>query len=202
MSLGYDIKVETKEDFNQIAKEIEKELQKQLYGGAVAAVSDAVAKELRDVLGFHIRHDVYDAYEPKGLIHYERRSEHRGLGTSLLESADEDHAQSIFKLESNGSWTTGIRYEPTAEHEHYEWSEPDLELDRLISRIEKKEPPYNYEPRTGKIPKRPFWQEFVTEMIEGGRFAKTVEEILKEKGIAEPGDSITGVIRDESDGNY
>ena len=202
MSLGIDIKMEVQGDFRQIANDVERDLQKQLYGGAVAAVNDAVVTELRDVLGFHIRHDVYEAYEPKGLIHYERRSKHRGLGTSLLESADEDHAQSIFKLESGGKWVSGISYEPTAEHENYEWSEPDLEPDRLISRIENKDPPYNYEPRRGKIPKRPFWQEFVTEMIEGGRFAKTVEEILKEKGIAEPGDSITGVIRDESDGNY
>ena len=202
MGLGYDINVEVREGFNQISKEVEKELQKKLYGGAVAAVSSAVATELRDVLGFHIRHDVYDAYEPTGLIHYERRSENSGLGTSLLESADEDNAQSIFKLESNGSWTSGIRYEPTAEHENYEWSDPDLEPDRLISRIEKKDPPYNFEPKKGKIPKRPFWQEFVAEMIEGERFAKTVEEILKEKGIAEPGDSITGVVREESDGNY
>lgn len=203
MSLGYDIKVETKEDFHQIAKEIENDLQRQLYGGAVAAVNEAVVSDLREVLRRHIRDDVYGMYEPSpdAEIKYLRRSEHTGMGTSLLESADEKHAKSLFELKSGGVWVSGISYEPTGEHENMEWSDPDIEPDRLISRIENKVPPYNFEHKR-KIPKRPFWQNFVEEMIEGGQFARTVEEILKEKGIAEPGDTIMGVTRDESDGNY
>ena len=202
MSLGIEMKVEAKEDFNQIAKEVEKDLQRQLYGGAVAAVNEAVVAELREILRRHIRDDVYGRYTPQGEMKYLRRSEHQGLGTSLRESADEDHAKSIFNMKSGGVWESGICYEPTAEHENAEWSDPDLEPDRLISRIENKDPPYHFEPKKRKIPKRPFWQNFVEEMIEGGQFARTVEEILKEKGIAEPGDVISGIIRDESDGNY
>ena len=52
------------------------------------------------------------------------------------------------------------------------------------------------------IPERPFWQNFIEELIEGGRLERTVEAELKRRGIAEPGDHITGVIRDDADGNY
>ena len=202
MGVDFDIKVEAQGDFNQIAKEVEKDLQRQLYESTVAKVHDAVVSESREVLQRHIRDDVYGMYQPQGELHYIRRSDKTGLGTSLLESADEKHAKSIFQLKSGGVWESGIRYEPTGEHANFEWSDPDLEPDRLIGRIEKKDPPYNFEPKKRKVPKRPFWQNFVEEMIEGGQFAQTVEKILKEQGIAEPGDTITGVTRDESDGNY
>lgn len=203
MSIGIDVKVVVTSTAEQIQKEVETDVQRQLFAGnAVVKVHEAVVTELRDVLGFHIRHDVYEAYTPTGEVHYKRRKDNGDFGTSLLKSADKDHAESIFDLEHGGRWKSGIRYEPTAEHENWRWSDPDLKPDELIGRIEKKEPQYNFNPIRGEIPDRPFWQDFVTEMIEGGRFASTLEKILKEQGIAEPSDTITGITRDSSDGNY
>lgn len=196
MGVNFGITMRAEIDPSKLQKEVEKELSVQIYGKTVVPVSQGVFAEMRDALEEHIKSDVYAEWEPSK---YLRRSEHTGMGTSLLESAE--NAQAIYKKDGY-KWTSGLRYEPTAEHDNPEWSDPDMEPDRLIGRIEKKIPPYIYEPIRGEIPKRPFWQNFVTEMIEGGRLARTVETILKEKGIAEPGDSIRDVLREESDGNY
>ena len=176
---------------------IEKEAKLILNAKVSREISNTVYADMKEALEQHVKDDVYRSYYPEK---YLRRSEKPSFGTSLLKSAETAKQIGPFDY-STMEWVTGLDYEPTGEHENYEWYGVDGDL--LIGRIEKKEPPYQYEPRNGKgIPERPFWQNFIEELIEGGRLERTVEAELKRRGIAEPGDHITGVIRDSSDGNY
>lgn len=178
-------------------EEIEKEAKLILNAKASREISNAVYADMKEALEQHVKDDVYRSYYPEK---YLRRSENPSFGTSLQKSAETAKQIGPFDY-STMEWVGGLDYEPTGEHENSEWYGVDGDL--LIGRIEKKEPPYQYEPRKGKgIPKRPFWQLFVEELIEGGRLERTVEAELKRLGIAEPGDHITGVIRDDADGNY
>jgi hypothetical protein len=181
---------------------IEKEAKLILNAKVGEEISNAVYADMKDALEEHIRDDVYShaIYEPKT---YLRRSEHRGMGVSLRKAVTKkEYTQQIGPFDyATMEWVAGLSYEPTGKHENLDWYGVDGDL--LIGRIEKKEPPYQYEPRKGKgIPERPFWQNFIEELIEGGRLERTVEAELKRRGIAEPGDHITGVIRDDADGNY
>lgn len=181
---------------------IEKETKLILNAKVSKEISNAVYADMKDALEEHIRDDVYShaIYEPKT---YLRRSEHRDMGVSLREAvSNKEYTQQIGPFDyATMDWVAGLSYEPTGEHENAEWN--GVHGDALIGRIEKKEPPYQYEPKKGKeIPKRPFWQNFIEELIEGGRLERTVEAELKRLGIAEPEDHITGVIRNDADGNY
>ena len=176
---------------------IEKEAKLILNAKVGREISNAVYADMKEALEQHIKDDVYRSYYPQ---EYLRRSENPSLGTSLLKSAETAKQIGPFDY-STMELVAGLEYEPTGEHDNSAWYGVDGDL--LIGRIEKKEPPYQYEPRKGKgIPKRPFWQMFVEELIEGGRLERTVEAELKRLGIAEPSDHITGVIRDGADGNY
>lgn len=182
-------------------EEIEKEVKLIFNAKASREISNAVYADMKEALEQHVKDDVYAMYpRPKEYI---RRYDDSNMGISLVKSIyTKPYGQQIGPFDySTIEWVTGISYEPTGKHENQEWS--DLDGDKLISRIEKKNPPYNWEPKTGPaIPERPFWQLFVEELIEGGRLERTVEAELKRLGIAEPGDHITGVIRDDADGNY
>lgn len=164
-------------------------------------LANVVYADMKDALESHIKEDVYWEYTPKK-HGYERRSEDPRRGTSLIAAVeDEDYTKQLEPYDySVGAVVAGLSYEPTGEHENRWWS--DTDGDELIGRIEKKDPKYNWEPKDGSLKKRPFWQNFVEEMIEGGRFARVIEEELKRRKIAEPTDHIDGVTRDNSDGNY
>lgn len=178
-------------------EELSREAGSLLSAAVARQVSEAVFSEMRDSLDSHVRDDVYGApYTPK---EYVRRSQHPEYGTSLRKSAQE--AESIGPVDyETMEWAAGLRYEPTGEHEHKAWSE--LDGDELIGRIEKKDPAYTFESKKKPIPKRPFWQNFVWDQIEGGEIEKTLDRVLKELGIAEAGDKIDGVIRGDEDGKY
>ena len=182
-------------------EEAEREARLVFSAAKARELSNAVYADMKEALEIHIRSDVYKAYDPK---QYKRRSDDPRRGISLAESVvDDRYTKQIGPFDYTiGYAVAGLSYEPTGEHtETWRWS--DTSGDELIGRIERKDPPYNWEPKKGpKIPERPFWQLFVEEMIEGGRFARVVEEELKRMGIAEPTDHITGVIRDDADGNY
>ena len=180
--------------------EIEKEARKIITAAKGRAISNAVYADMKEALEAHIRSDVYKGYYPKM---YKRRSDEPRRGISLAESVtDQRYTKQIGPFDyASMELVAGLSYEPTGEHdETWRWS--DASGDALIGRIEKKDPPYNWEPKKEKIPERPFWQLFIEEMIEGGRFARTVEAELKKLGIAEPEDHITGVTRQNEDGNY
>jgi len=179
---------------------IEKEVKLILNAKVGREISNAVYSELKNTLEQHIKDDVYREYSPKEYI---RRSENPSMGISLYQAvSEEQYTHQIGPFDySSMEWVAGISYEPTGQHENILWS--DLSGDELIRRIETKRPPYNWEPRKPPlIPKRPFWHRFVKEMIEGGRFAEVIERELKERGIMEPGDRVTGVTRQSGDGNY
>lgn len=181
-------------------EQIEKEARTILTPSKGRQLSNAVYADMKEALEMHIRSDVYKGYYPKM---YKRRSDEPRRGISLAESVTDDrYTKQIGPFDFKAmELVSGLSYEPTGKHEEtWRWS--DANGDELIGRIEKKDPPYNWEPKKEKIPERPFWQLFVEEMIEGGRFARTVEAELKRLGIAEPEDHITGVIRQNEDGNY
>lgn len=183
-------------------EEIEKEAKRLFTVSVARELSNAVYADMKAALEDHIREDVYREYTPKK-NGYERRSKDPRRGVSLLASVeDEAYTKQLDPLDyTTGNVIAGLSYEPTGEHkDNWRWS--DANGDELIGRIEKKDPKYNWEPRDGSLKERPFWQNFVTEMIEGGRFARVVEEELKRMGIAEKTDHITGVTRENADGNY
>lgn len=158
-----------------------------------AQITEAVNEYARNALADHVQSDVYDGpYQPR---EYLRRSDTPVYGKSLKQSAYE--AKGIGPADG-GNWVAGIDYEPTGEHANYEWDTADG--DRLIGRIEHKSPMYTYYPKFGHIPDRPFWTNFVEEMIEGGGFDEAVITALQEQGfeIESAGD----VIRESGDGNY
>lgn len=179
---------------------IEKETRLILNAMVAREVSNAVYGEMKDALEQHIKDDVYREYSPKEYI---RRSKDSNMGVSLRKAVfEKEYTQQIGPYDyTTMDWVAGLSYEPTGKHENIMWA--DLDGDELIRRIERKDPPYNWEPIKGpKIPERPFWQLFIEELIEGGRFARVVERELKERGIMEPGDRVTGVTRQNEDGNY
>lgn len=161
-------------------------------------ITEAMFADMKEALESHIVGDVYDAYNP---TKYKRRSEHEGMGVSLLESAEKATQLGQRGWIFGSEWGVGLGYEPNGMHENWEWAD-DISSDKLIGRIENKNPAYHFNPRKGEIPKRPFWQKFVEEMIEGGRFERVLEKELKLRKIAEPGDHITGIIRQSEDGVY
>lgn len=179
---------------------IEKEAKTFFTASVARELANVVYADMKEALEQHIREDVYQEYpDPKM---YKRRKDDPRRGTSLLASVDDvNYTKQIGPFDyTTGQVVAGLSYEPTGEHENWRWS--DASGDDLIGRIEKKDPKYNWEPKNGEIPKRPFWQRFVEEMIEGGRFARVVEAELKRRGIAEMTDHITDVVRDNADGNY
>lgn len=181
-------------------EDIEKEAMKILTPSKWREISNAVYADMKDALDSHIQSDVYHEYIPKM---YKRRRDDPRRGISLAESVeDERYTKQIGPFDyASMELVAGLSYEPTGQHEEtWRWS--DTNGDKLIGRIEKKDPPYNWEPKGEKIPERPFWKRFVEEMIEGGRIERILETELKRLGIAESTDHITGVIRQSEDGNY
>lgn len=194
---GFGVKIEASG-----FESIEKETRMILNAKVGKEISNAVFADMKDALEEHIRDDVYShaIYKP---TKYLRRSDDSNMGVSLRKAvSEEEYTQQIGPYDyATMDWVAGLSYEPTGKHEHEEWS--DTNGDALIGRIERKDPPYNWEPIKGpKIPERPFWQLFIEELIEGGRFAHVIERELKERGIMEPEDRVTGVTRQSEDGNY
>lgn len=180
-------------------EELKKEVKNGVLRNHIQGISAAVCSELKDTLWRHVKEDIYHEYSPK---EYLRRKDHPKFGTSLLQSAEDAEPLGEGGFYLNGEWIAGIRYEPSTEHKISRWSD-GISSNELIGRIEKKEPAYNWEPKNGpKIPERPFWQNFVEEMIEGGGFERVLERELKKRKIAEPDDLITGVVRESEDGIY
>ncbi len=169
----------------------------ELIGASVYAL-EKVEEVTTETLRKHIDSDVYRAYKPKI---YERRSDDPSLGTPL-----NDMGKNVTQFKPFGgktsdtsfSVTGGISYDPTGEHQNSEWS--DVNENALIGRIERKSPPYNWEPKNGRLKPRPFWQNTVSEMTDGGEAERAIIWAFGEKGIELDMDS--GVERESSDGDY
>lgn len=171
---------------------LERELKSPFTRVDWARVGIALNSAMRDKLEEHIKRDVYDAYTP---IEYIRRSKKPSMGTPLT---DMDVNSSIHAgLDAGGTFTFQFRYHPTGIHDNVMWS--DESGDGLIGRIEKFEPPYNWTPKRKTLNERPFWQEFVEDMVDNGGIANVLAQTLSGLGYETNPGTVT---RTPDDGRY
>lgn len=161
-------------------------LEKQVKN-AFRASRQALADDMRSCLQDHVEYDVYSKFQP---IEYVRRGESGGL-------ADMGVSATVYSDERDGGMNLTLLYQPGgAADGEGEPVDPHVDGDDLIDRIEKRDPEYNW---TRKPPKRPFFSNFVQEMIDGGRAEET---LVRAMNAAEPTLELTesgGVIREETD---
>lgn len=156
-------------------------------GKLVGSAMNDVGTDMQDALARHIETDVYEAYSP---VSYKRRSENGGLGTPLNDMNANSH------IYNHGAGVS-IEYKPTGGHANEAWHTADG--DALTRRLETKSPPY-FKRAQGRVPPRPFWQEFVDEVVDGGMaehfFAAAMRRLGEE--VTEDGN----LVRDANDGVY
>lgn len=161
---------------------------------ALAKANAAVKEAMRDSLARHLETDMYGEYDPKM---YERRGENGGmLGQAI-------HLDSAIAGMVSDSTRATINYKPSGDHPTVSgWHKVDG--DDLIGRIEKHDPEYNWLPRKGKkIPNRPFWQNFVDEMVDsGGMEVAWMNAMLEALPDGWKLDMDKGVEREANDGSY
>lgn len=148
-------------------------------------------EDMRACLTEHIVDDVYDAYDPD---YYTRR-----LSDGGLLDIPKNTAASPPPFVSGDGVEIELQYEPDGATDG-DGNEIDYHVDGdgLINRIEKKNPPYNWRMANTRIPARPFFRNFVEEMI-GGRAEKTMVFGMNAAdpalGVAADG----GVVRESED---
>ena len=161
-------------------------LEKQVKN-AFRASRQTLADDMRLCLQDHVEYDVYSKFQP---IEYVRRGESGGL-------ADMRASATVYSDERDGSMNLTLLYQPSgAADGEGEPVNPHVDGDDLIDRIEKRDPEYNW---TRKPPKRPFFSNFVQEMIDGGRAEET---LVRAMNAADPSLGLTedaGMIREEDD---
>lgn len=190
------------------------------YGDALPAdkmqrIAEHVGNEMKDTLAHRIEEDVYKEYTPRV---YPRRSEHSGYGTPL---DDMEKNVMLFPKSIPGKAEITFSYKPDGSHTgtfgdfyddnkllriHKKASDPikpnPVHGDDLIRRIETGKG-YDYRPSSKTAhpftEPRPFWANFVAEMLEGGGFDDALKQAFKAEGI-----EITDVHteRESADGNY
>lgn len=152
-------------------------------------------EDMRACLTEHIVDDVYDAYDPD---YYTRR-----LSDGGLLDIPKNTAGSPPPFVSGDGVEIELQYEPDgATDGNGRALDPHLDGDELIGRIEKKDPDYDWPTdRVGGkslLPERPFFRNFVEEMI-GGRAEKTMVFGMNAAdpalGVAADG----GVVRESED---
>lgn len=153
---------------------------------AFRASRPALAEEMRQCLREHVVEDVYDKLVPE---EYVRRRGTKGL-------ADMNASATVYSDERDGGMNLTLLYHPSgATDGEGESIDPHVDGDDLINRIEKKDPEYNWR---RKPKKRPFFRNFVEEML-GGRAEET---LVRAMNGADPTLELVGdmgMIRDEDD---
>lgn len=153
---------------------------------AMAKAMDDVGADMQEALARHIETDVYPAYSPKM---YERRYDNGGLVAQARSAKVYNHGAGV-----------SLEYKPDGTHPTVSgWHKVDG--DDLIGRIEKHSPEYNWLPKRGKqIPNRPFWQNFVDEMVDEAELERFFVNAMKAQGFEiEIGG---GIERESQDGQY
>ncbi len=154
---------------------------------AFRASRKALADDMRLCLQDHVEADVYDKFQP---AEYVRRREDGGL-------ADMQASATVYSDERDGGMNLTLLYQPSgAADGEGEPVDPHVDGDDLINRIEKKDPEYNWR---RKPPKRPFFSNFVQEMVDSGRAEET---LVRAMNGADPTLELAadmGVIREEDD---
>ena len=168
--------------FEQDMAALEKQV-KDAFRGSRKVLADDMRLCLQD----HVEADVYDKFQP---TEYVRRGEDGGL-------ADMQASATVYSDERDGGMNLTLLYHPSgAVDGEGNDVDPHVDGDDLITRIEKKDPEYNWR---RKPPKRPFFSNFVQEMVDGGRAEETLVRAMNAAdptlGMAESG----GVIREEDD---
>lgn len=165
-------------------------LEKQVKDAALTA-GRILQEDMRSCLTEHIVEDVYDAYTPD---YYARRMSDGGLL-----DIDKNTAGSPLPSLSAAGVEIELQYEPDGRTDgNGEPVEPHLDGDELISRIEKKDPHYNWNVDERSIPERPFFRSFVEEMLDG----RAEETLVRAMNGADPTLELaedTGMIREEDD---
>lgn len=153
---------------------------------AFRASRPALAEDMRQCLREHVVEDVYDKLEPE---EYVRRRGTKGL-------ADMNASATVYSDERDGGMNLTLLYHPSgATDGNGEPIDPHVDGDDLINRIEKNDPAYNW---SGKPKNRPFFRNFVEEMLDG----RAEETLVRAMNGADPTLELTedmGMIRDEDD---
>lgn len=153
---------------------------------AFRASRPALAEEMRQCLREHVEEDVYAKVQP---TKYVRREDNGGL-------IDMSANATVYSDERDGGMNLTLLYHPSgATDGEGESIDPHVDGDDLINRIEKKDPEYNWR---RKPKKRPFFRNFVEEML-GGRAEET---LVRTMNGADPTLGLAadmGMIRDEDD---
>ncbi len=150
---------------------------------ATQAGLTAVGSELTKQLQKHIQQDVYEAYEP---VSYRRRVDFGG-GIPIISSENMDLKLAPFSLT--------FTYEPSGKNANYLTSKY-VDGDKLIDAIENSD--YNWK-GTEDIPKRPFWNGFVDEMVGANGQAETI--LVKAMNQAQPDLQVKADGKIQQDGN-
>lgn len=175
-----------------------------------------VNAEMQKALQKHIETDVYKAYIPS---EYERRSDNATLGKPLSDlEANVAFANTPVPLVTDKEikGQTSFHYLPSGEHSVKRWSSttPQAYLDKvrlhppiinvdgdeLIRRIETMNPRYNW--KRPDLRPRPFWQNFVDEMIDGGKAEEIFVDGMNFYASQLEVEAGGGVERESGDGDY
>jgi len=176
---GIELKI-TSVDFpmDELVKEIKEALMADEPKIEVAMKD--VQIDARDALSKHIKRDIYDKWNP---TEYERRYGNGGLS---------DLSQSIHEWPvSSGRMI--LEYTPSGQHPQWDYPKDG---DAMISRIETGRG-YEWARHPGP---RPFWQNFVDEMVNSG-FAEAFDAAMFRQFGADY-EVGTVVERESSDGDY
>lgn len=192
---------------DSIDADVKAELNK-LHGiidGAAFNLGNVMMESLKK----HIDKDVYEAWGPG---EYPRRVDHPKLGTPLNDVSENSFP--IFDAPNDVFyWRVGLDYLPTGVtsattadldpgNPRYDADNPRLLVpnpangNELVEIIEKGLSSWPVTP-----PKRPFWQNFVDEMIDGGALGSELIMQLRAQGVEIAG-TYDEVIREAGDGDY
>lgn len=147
----------------------------------------ALADDMRLCLQDHVEADVYDKFQP---TEYVRRREDGGLD-------DMRASATVYSDERDGGMNLTLLYQPSgATDGEGNDVDPHVDGDDLITRIEKKDPEYNWRRKPSK---RPFFSNFVQEMVDGGRAEETLVRAMNGADPTLGMAADMGVIREEDD---
>jgi hypothetical protein len=164
--------------------------------GRIAKGLMALRDNMRESLAQHVVKDVYNAYQPNM---YERRGENGGLQQQALNATS--HADGS---PDGTSYRIYINFAPNGNHSmESDWAKEGVypvHGDDLIGRIENWNPRYSYPPRHKRLPSRPFWRNFVSEMVDDGMAEYFFASAMREQGddVIEDG----AIFREPGDGDY
>lgn len=182
-----------------------------------AQALEQVQGQMTEHLENRIIEDVYNKYTPK---EYPRRYDNPQFGDPLTSLMYMDALGPSGGITSNGdiSMMAGLDYNPRGEHSgttadlspdspYYDADNPSplkpnpVHENELIRRIETGKG-YDWKVPSAVYKGRPFWQNFVNEMIEGGQLGALFLQAMKELGVGDIELAYDEVEREPNDGEY